>query len=292
MGDWDELKKLDDATAAPFCINCGSNAEGKYLYPGILRCPSCRLVFADSSLSPEQVTQLYGTEYFFGSEYLNYPEDSRVFRQNFCRRINTLRKFSQGGKLFEIGCAYGFFLEEAQRFWNIAGCDISREACAHARARGLDVTCGEFLELPLEEKSYNVIALWDTIEHLPRPDLYLEKISRLLDKNGIIALTTGDIGSLMAKVRGRRWRLIHPPTHLYYFDRRTLGTLLQRNGIEIIHFEHCGFYRSFRQILYSILFLDHKPRWREMFWRVKSGARDFSLFLNLYDIMMVVGRKI
>lgn len=286
------MKKSENATLAPLCINCGTNAQGSYLYPGILRCPSCRLVFANSSLTLEEAVQLYGREYFLGSEYLNYPEDQRVFRQNFRRRINTLQRFSQGGKLFEIGCAYGFFLGESREIWQSAGCDISREACNAARAHGLDVTCGDFLNLPLKENAYDVIALWDTIEHLIRPDLYMEKVSRLLRKDGIVAITTGDIGSLIAKLRGHSWRLIHPPTHLYYFDRQTLSALLKKNGIELIHFEHCGFYRSFRQMLYSIFFFKWMPRWREKFGNFISNSRDFSVYLNLYDIMMIVGRKI
>jgi SAM-dependent methyltransferase len=270
---------------------CGVRADNNYLYPGILRCPSCGLVYSDLHLSREQAVQLYGRKYFFGDEYFNYPEERRVFSKNFRRRIEILKKFSPGGKLFEIGCAYGFFLEEARPFWRVAGCDLFAQACTSANERGLNVTCEDFLELPLEDGTFDVVALWDTIEHLSRPDLYFEKISRLLRKDGIVALTTGDIGSLTAKLRGGRWRLIHPPTHLYYFDRRTISRLLKRVGIEVIHFEHCGFYRSLSQILYSILLLGRRRPWQGRAEHWLKSLSNLSVYINLYDIMMVIGRK-
>ena len=182
-------------------------------------------------------------------------------------------------------------MEEARQFWTVLGCDVFPDACAAARERGLDVACGDFLESPLEEGSFDVVALWDTIEHLARPDLYLEKASRLLRKNGIVALTTGDIGSLMARARGRRWRLIHPPTHLFYFDQQTLAALLRKMGIEIIHVEHCGFHRSLQQMLYSTLVLGRKHPWNRKLARLLREPLNLSVYLNLYDIMMVVGRK-
>ena len=60
--------------------------------------------------------------------------------------------------------------------------------------------------------------MWDTIEHLKRPDLFVQKAAADLRPGGLIALTTGDIGSLNARLRGARWRMIHPPTHLHYFS--------------------------------------------------------------------------
>ena len=59
------------------------------------------------------------------------------------------------------------------------------------------------------------MCLWDTIEHLAEPEAYLEKIAKSLPVGGWLFLTTGDIGSPMARARGSRWRMIHPPTHLY-----------------------------------------------------------------------------
>lgn len=276
---------------APLCILCGSDSRNRFLYPGILRCPSCGFVFADTQLSAEELQKLYQRTYFFGNEYLNYLEDKPALQRNFSARMRRLLKYSSGGTLYEIGCAFGFFLELAQRYWSAEGCDISAPACAEAQRNGLRATCGDFMTLNLEAEHCDVVALWDTIEHLARPDLYVQKASALLKKGGILCATTGDIGSTIAKIRKHRWRLIHPPTHLYYFDRKSIEQLMVRNGLEIIHFEHCGYSRSVQQILYSLLVLNHETGLRRSLYNLLKPLFNFSLYLNLYDIMFVIARK-
>jgi len=258
---------------------------------GILRCPSCTLVFADAYLSASELEHLYQREYFFGDEYLNYQEDKPYLQRNFRARLKTLRQFSSGGNLFEIGCAYGYFLELAARTWQAEGCDISAGACQDARSRGLKATAGDFLSQPLKEGHYDVVALWDTIEHLARPDLYVEKASRLLKPGGVLCATTGDIDSLIARSRGQRWRLIHPPTHLYYFSRRTIRKLFEQYGLETVHFQHVGYSRSVQQMLYSLLVLNRETKSRKAIYNVLRPLFSFPLYLNLYDIMFVIARK-
>lgn len=276
---------------APLCMICTTNAGKNYLYPGILKCPSCGLVFADTHVSGQELKQLYQRDYFFGDEYLNYLEDKITIQKNFAARIRTLRTFAPSGNLFEIGCAYGFFLELARKYWHAEGCDISTEGCEYAQHNGINATCGEFLELPVIENHYDVVALWDTIEHLAQPDLYIEKAARLLKPHGILCATTGDIGSLMARLRKEHWRLIHPPTHLFYFDKQTITRLFAKHGLEVIHIEHCGYYRSVHQVLYSILVLNSDSAFRKKLYRMFKPLFDFSVYLNLFDIMFVIARK-
>jgi SAM-dependent methyltransferase len=249
------------------------------------------MVFADTHLSADTLRDLYRQSYFFGDEYFNYVDDKPFLQMNLTARIKTLQRFSSGGNLFEIGCAYGFFLELASRIWNAEGCDISSEACAYAQNSGQNARAGDFISLDLKEKHYDVVALWDTIEHLARPDLTIEKASRLLKDGGVLCATTGDIGSLMARFRKNRWRLIHPPTHLYYFDRTTMQKLLEKNGLEVVHFEHCGYSRSVQQMLYSLLVLNHETPFRKKIYDLVKPLFNVSLYLNLFDIMFIIARK-
>ena len=276
---------------SPICILCGTDAAGHDLFPGILKCPACEFVFADAQISPKQLNALYQRNYFFGEEYVNYIEDKATLQKNFAKRIHTLKQFSSGGRLLEIGCAYGFFLELAGNSWTAEGCDISKDAIRVARSSGLKVTLGDFARLPSRRKSYDVVCMWDTIEHLARPDLYVEKAASLLRDGGVLSLTTGDIGSSMARVRKSRWRLIHPPTHLYYFDRRTITTLLGRHGLEVVHFEHCGYYRSLQQILYSLLILNREGKAGKSLYEMLKPLFGINMYANLFDIMFVVARK-
>lgn len=284
-------RTVNIAPLAPRCILCGADASHNILYQGILKCPSCGLVFADVHVDADALREIYQQSYFFGDEYLNYVEDKPFLQKNLSARLRTLRKFSAGGTLFEIGCAYGFFLELAQKYWEAEGCDISAQACAYARDHGLNAVGGEFMSLDVKQNQYDVVALWDTIEHLARPDLYVEKASKVLKSGGILCATTGDIGSLMARMRKQQWRLIHPPTHLYYFDRITMEKLLTKNGLEVVHFEHCGYSRSVQQIVYSLLVLNKETPIRKKLYDLVKPLFGFSLYLNLYDIMFVIARK-
>jgi len=275
------------------CLVCGG-ALGPARIPGLLACRACGFVTADVRLSDAELAALYGPDYFHGEEYHDYLAEEASLRDNFRRRLVTLRRVVPGlaqARLFEIGCAYGFFLDEARgHVAAAAGMDIAEAAVAHGAARfGVDARCGDYLATPLPAPP-DVIAMWDTIEHLPRPDLFLEKAAADLAPGGHVAITTGDIGSAFARFRGRRWRMIHPPTHLHYFSAATLSKLLEAKGFEVVHLSHPGVTRNVRSALYIILALKlGQPR----LFRLVRALRvfDFRLTLNLFDIMFVVARK-
>ncbi len=120
-----------------------------------------------------------------------------------------------------MGCAYGFFLQEAKPFFEVAGIELAEDAAAHARQSGLNVLTGVADEASLARLgAMDVIVLLDVIEHLPSPRDTLALCARHLNPGGIIVITTGDFGSLSARLAGARWRLMTPPQHLWFFSRR------------------------------------------------------------------------
>ena len=132
--------------------------------------------------------------------------------------------------------------------------------------------------------------MWDVIEHLERPDLFLQKIADVSAPGAVLLLTTGDIGSFLARRRGRKWRMIHPPTHLHYFDRQTITRSLNRCGFDVLDIHGIGVARSIRQVLYSILAL--RLRAKGLYNTIsKLVPRSAGFTLNTYDIMQVIARK-
>lgn len=275
------------------CIVCGG-AESSPLYQGLRRCASCAYVFADLGMSEAEFHALYEKGYFFGEEYQDYLKDKAVLQKNFRLRLEELAPHldpARHKRLFEIGCAYGFFLELARsRFESVAGMDVVEDGVRHARSLGLDAERGDFLARDFGGRRFDVITLWDTIEHLRSPQLFLEKAASLLDSGGLVAITTGDIESLNARLKKDKWRLIHPPTHAHYFSTRTLRRLLERQGFEVVGESHCGFYRSVDNAAYNVFVLRQKRPW--LYELVsKSGLGRLDFYLNLYDIMHVIARK-
>ena len=154
---------------------------------------------------------------FSGEEYRDYVAERALFEKHFRLRLKTLLRFvpdSGAKRLLEIGSAYGFFLAVArEHFKSVEGIDISADAVAYAVTElGLTANAGDFLDYPLAQP-VDVVCMWDTIEHLQHPHLYIERASANMNRGGMIAITTGDIASLMARMRGARWdRSIRPPT--------------------------------------------------------------------------------
>ena len=275
------------------CILCGGRSFEPY-GPGVRRCRGCSFVSADLNLSEDEHRALYAREYFFGHEYRDYVADRREHERNFRLRLEVLDPFLEPSRhrhLLEIGSAFGFFLEVArERFETVRGYDISPEGTAFARARGLEVSDQDFLGAPLMSPRPDVVCLWDVLEHLREPHLYLQKIAAEIAPGGLVALTTGDVESVNARLRGSRWRLIHPPTHLSYFSRRTIAAALDKYGFDVLYDRYCGFYRSVDGMAWGVLAL--RAGMPSLYRGLRRlGLLGWDLYLNLFDITYVIARK-
>lgn len=270
------------------CIICKESEERK-IFKNLNQCKKCNLVYFKKEENVD-VGSLYQEGYFSGEEYFDYKNDKLILQKNFARCLREIRKYIKSGKLFEIGCAYGFFLDLAKKYFSVEGIDIAKHPTTYAKNElGLTVSTGHYTECTLDKK-YDVFCLWDTIEHLESPEKFIEKISSELNPGGYLFLTTGDIGSLLAKARGKKWRMIHPPTHLFYFSKSTITKLLKKYGFGVIKITHPGIYRSFKQILYSLFFLNKKKPSKMIGGLINKF--DIPIYINTFDIMMVIAKKI
>ena len=276
------------------CIICDSTKTSS-MYTGIVKCKDCGYVYASLDMTQVEFERLYNSGYFTGEEYSDYLADKLIHQRNFSSRLNVLTKHmdrEQHQSLLEVGCAYGFFLELAEKYFShVVGVDVTSEGVDYARNQlNLNAHQTDLLNWDFEQRQFDVACMWDTIEHLRAPDKYLKKIVENLSSGGLLTVTTGDIESRMARWRKNRWRLIHPPTHAHYFSRSSLTRLLDRYGFDVVHFEYCGFYRSMDNIAYNILTLRSNYSWLYNLLK-KSRIINWDLYANMYDIMYVIARK-
>jgi 2-polyprenyl-3-methyl-5-hydroxy-6-metoxy-1,4-benzoquinol methylase len=276
------------------CIVCGSNKFDS-LYRGILRCNTCGHSFAELDMSETEFQKIYNGGYFQGDEYLNYIDDKDVLQKNFRKRLKTLKKYLENGtynSLLEIGCAHGFFLELAEKLIeDVTGIDVTKDGTEYAREiLHLNAIHGDFLQHDFGDKKFDIVCMWDTIEHLRSPHLYIKKISDHMNPGGIIAITTGDIESSMSRIRKEKWRLIHPPTHVHYFSKKSITFLLQNYGFSVIHQSYCGFFRSSSNIAHNVLLFgpEKKFLYNLLKW---ISVKKFHIYLNLYDILFIIAKK-
>lgn len=263
------------------CIICGkTNFISKYPQLNIIECKNCEHIFWDyskKSLNPESI---YSIEYFFGNEYSNYLQDRPIIEKNFKQKAKKVFSFKRSGTLLEIGSAFGFFLKLVSDNFDVLGFEICKEATSFAKSLlNITVTSQNFLEYQ-PTNLFDVICMWDVIEHLVNPDIYLEKISSLTKSGGYIFISTGDISSLIARLRKSKWRLIHPPSHIHYFSKSSLSSLLKKNGFKILDISYPGTWRSLHQLISSVFNIKNA-------YKYIPGA----FYTNFYDIMEIVAQK-
>jgi 2-polyprenyl-3-methyl-5-hydroxy-6-metoxy-1,4-benzoquinol methylase len=276
------------------CIICGG-AEIKPFNDAVSQCRACGYIFAETKLTESEIAALYEEHLFTGGAFSDYLADEKFLRKNFANRLRVLDRFldpKRHRNLIEIGSAYGIFLDMARdKFASVRGMDVTDAGVKYAKERfKLNVEQANFLAHDFGSEKFDVVCMWDTIEHLNAPQLFLEKIAAHSESGALLALTTGDIGSLNARLRKDKWRLMIPPLHLHYFTRASLTKLLARHGFEVVYLRRCGFHRSIDFAAYNVFVLRQKQRWLYQLMR-KSGLTKFGFYLNLYDIIYVVARR-
>jgi SAM-dependent methyltransferase len=277
-----------------FCLICrGTDIEP--LYKGLLRCRQCDYRFADITLSDEDLVKLYDRNNFHEGNFFDYAGDEKYFKKNFGLRMEVLRRFldkDRHQRLLEIGSAYGLFLDVARNdFRELLGIDLTDEGVEYTRERlKLPAIQGDFLQHDFGDSRFDVVCMWDTIEHLRRPDLYVEKIASITEPGALLTITTGDAQSVVARWRGAKWRMIIPPIHLHFFSKNTLTSLLDNHGFDVIYNRYCGYYRGAQNVAYIIL-TQHRNQ-RKLFDALqRARILNWGFYLNVYDIMYVIARR-
>ena len=142
-------------------------------------------------------------------------------------------------RLLDVGAYCGYFVDVArERGFAAEGLELSRWAVERARALGLTIHRATLEQHALVGPRYDVLTMWDVIEHFSDPRREVEHARALLCPGGRLFISTVDAGSLAAKLLGARWPWLMD-MHLVYFDRRTITMLLEDAGF---HVERIGTY--------------------------------------------------
>jgi SAM-dependent methyltransferase len=121
------------------------------------------------------------------------------------------------------------------RGWTVEGCEPNRWLAAWgSRHYGLRIRPGDLFDQDFRSQAFDVVTLWDVIEHTPDPSRVLSGIAKLLVPGGLLLVNYPDRGSWPARVLGRRWPFLSS-VHLYYFTRRTMTRLLENHGLSVVH---------------------------------------------------------
>lgn len=166
-----------------------------------------------------------------GLGYSSYLAQERTLRLTFRRLLGELeRRGMTGGGLLEVGCAYGFLLDEARRhFDRREGTEFSQAAAARARELADRVHLGGLEKLGPEDR-FRVAACIHVIEHVYDPVAFVRQLRRHLEPGGWLVVATPDMGGFWRPLLGGRWPFYKMPEHVTYFDRASLARLLEAGG--------------------------------------------------------------
>jgi SAM-dependent methyltransferase len=249
----------------------------------------------------EDLEEIYAPEYFeYRPEeptdgYADYLGDENRHREAARRRLALIERFGASrGKLLDVGAAAGFFVYEAVRSgWDAEGIDIAPHMVEWGRRElGIPLRVGD-ISLADDLGAYEVVTMWDYIEHSLDPAGDLASSNRLLAPNGIVALSTGDIDSLAARISGSRWHLLTPRHHNFFFGARTLVRLLSSSGFEVAWLGHPGSRYSIAHLAYKLDRVARTSLTAAVAPRIASSRLGrYRLPVNLFDIVTVVARKV
>jgi 2-polyprenyl-3-methyl-5-hydroxy-6-metoxy-1,4-benzoquinol methylase len=270
----------------PEAIACTSPDIGKH--DRIVRCDNCGLMFVNPRPARGRVEDAYSAV-----EDVTYLREEAARVATFRHSLLGVRKHEPSGRLLDVGCYVGTFLEIARDAgYEVAGVEPSRWAASYARkAKGLDVRTGGLAEAGLPTESFDVVTLWDVIEHLTDPLEELRQIHRALRPGGLFALTTMNVDSLPPKLLRGRWPWFMQ-MHLYYFTPETVSRMLREAGFEVVEI---GPHIRITHLRYLASKAgSYSPPLGRAAARIlaRLGLEEARLPINFGDLMTVYARKV
>lgn len=231
------LEEID----CPLC----HNSEKKVLYSfspyNYNKCPGCGLIYINPRLTEEAILLYYSDDNFY-SEYSagsGYEVQELALRATFRSFLKQLkRKGLTGGRLLDVGCGYGYLLDEAKGYFSYrAGTDFSSEALEHAKKYCDDVYCGGLEAIPEGTEKFDCIVTFSVIEHVYDPGVFVADIRAKLKPNGSVIISTSNVGNFWHSMLKEKWPLFIPPEHVCLYDKSTIAKLLEKDFKDVETFD-------------------------------------------------------
>jgi len=200
----------------------------------VIRCLACGMSYLSPRLNEPAMLRFYEDDRYFENGdvgYTSYRLQEMSLRYSFRRFLKQLkRRKLTGGSLLEVGCGYGFLLDEAKPYFDYrVGIDFS-DAVKSAKERADRVYQGNLDTIPAEEQ-FDCIILVSVIEHVHRPVEYLRKLRQRLRPGGNLVAATPDVDSIFQRLLGRRWPAFQVvPEHVAFYNGATLSALMGKAG--------------------------------------------------------------
>ncbi|MBI5405000.1 MAG: class I SAM-dependent methyltransferase [Candidatus Kerfeldbacteria bacterium] len=246
----------------------------------IFQCSSCQLGFIAPTPSPAELSRLYG-----GGQDPDYLAQESGRRATWERVVRKTIGPGTGRQLLDVGAHTGIFADvAAKNGWAVTGVEPNDWARSIA-SQQFGVTSRRSID-ELGHARYDVVTMFDVIEHMTDPLAELQRLHRLLNPGGRLILTTPDLGSPVARLLRSRWYCIRQQ-HLFYFNPTSIRTVLERSGFKLVSLQR--YHRTF-SIGYWLNRLATFLRFRWLAHRVARWSRLVTIPTN--DEMLIVAERL
>lgn len=226
--------------AAPYCKACLAPLDlthhcGEKNGFKLLSCHDCGTVTVDPFPTIDELIAFYQS--YEGTTDYRIKQDKKIRRAK--GRIKRLIKYAPGNIFLDVGCNYGFTVKAALDLGlNAKGIDIDDTAVNASK---------EIFGAPMFEtisvqdyasrgSKADIVYTSEVIEHVPEPDEFVAAIAQILNKDGVLYLTTPDGGHWSLPANFADWGMVMPPEHITYFTRKGMTKLLEKHGLKIEKF--------------------------------------------------------
>lgn len=236
------------------CCVCGNTAEDKFtiLYKKpdyhVVECAVCSFQFIPAAFRKEISYDEYKNEKV--AEQVR-KGNNWIKIQRHLLRFKLIRKYKPSGKLLDFGSGWGHFLLTGKQVgYDVAGVEVAREMYLYSKNDlQLPVERIDFFQLD-EQKKFDIISMWDVLEHIDHADKAIEKCKRIINKDGYLFIQVPQIDSMIAKAFKDNWKMMSLD-HVNYFSKKTITQLLNAKGFDVIKIKSSVELKLF--LLYTVL---------------------------------------
>lgn len=208
------------------------------------KCSDCGLLYLSPRPTQAKIGEYYPANYAAYRPAID-DETNAIMRWKRRRNLRGVvdvvnNQQMPPGRLLDVGCATGNYLAELRQLgWEVFGVELNKEAADYVQERfGFEVFNGDLLDSQFPDNSFNVVTLWDVLEHTFDPLAIMCEIKRILKPNGLVAFSIPDPASDWAKRFGSAWIGYDSPRHLYLFHGESLDLLLAQSGFHLLATSH------------------------------------------------------